>query len=291
MYYIVSKKDNLGTSHTQSLHNYFELGWEVTTTHFDAKYLLASGHIDPEKDVVVTLGGREFLYSKLMKVMPWESYAAQFEIKDARKAAVNGAVDLTNFYASTASPDTRIYHFGKEKRYQHEHIIRPYIVAMDTPPVTQLAQHPFALCCWRYRNNHVVTRNTSPEIGQTVTDHLKKKFGRVYIVGLESERFCDGTRAVHVDLPTFAALCLNDNCKVVAGAMTGTMQLAAVLCKCLLAVYQHNSKEPCNESNHPCVMGECVNIFRNKRFVSYAPETSLPEYLKKLDEHLCIKTR
>ena len=46
---------------------YYELGWEITTTHFDAKHLLRTGAIDSQRDTVVTCSGREFLYTQVFE--------------------------------------------------------------------------------------------------------------------------------------------------------------------------------------------------------------------------------
>ena len=286
MFIICSKKDNLG-SHPdwQSLHNHFELGWEVAATHIDAKYLFATKAITPQNDVIVSLSGREFLYSKLMPVMSYEEFARQRKITDAsRVKELPDVNDLTHVYACTSWINTDIYHGGPEKRYKYEALVKDLYGVMDTPPVDHLAADPFYLCCWRYRNNHSTGRNTPPDTAAAIHAHLLKQTKFVYVVGLGAEPLCDGQRVIHIDLPTFAALASHANCKAVVGAMTGTMQLGAILCKTCVGVYQHNDKVPeANEVNHPVVFGECVNFNRNKRCLFYQPRTPVNEFLAHLD--------
>lgn len=288
MDYITSKKDSLGMPTWQSPWNYFELGWEVSTTHLDAKALIASGQFNASRDRIVTLAGREFLYTKLARTCTWEMWAEQHGVRDSE--VLRDCVDLTYEYTKTAQP-TAVYYAGSEKRYHYENQIRNLIVSLDTPDVAALGREPFALCCWRYRGNHIPTRNTSEKTALPVQKFLLERFYRAYVVGNGAEPLCDGKSVVHVDLPTYAGLCMNPNCQLVTGAMTGTMQLAAIITKARLAVYQHNAQEPCNTSNHPAVMGECVNLMRNTRRVWYQPVTPLAQFLKELELFIepCIK--
>lgn len=287
IYVIVSKSDRLARSDNfESIHNYFELGWEVATTRLDCLYLIATGQINPETHTVVTLNGREFLYRTLMPVEGWEDWAAERGIVDASLLPSEGIVNLTYFCTSTGSADWSVFHGGPEGRYKYEDLVRPLYDRFEAPDVSGLAAVPFFLCCWRYRNTHHRERNTPKATALAIQELLLKKGGPVYVVGLGAEDLCDGRRAVHVPLPTFCALAKHPNCRAVVGAMTGTMQFAGIICRSKIVVYQHNAQQPVNTENHPVVLGECVNFHRNKRVVQYEPVVPLPIFLQRLDKFL-----
>lgn len=282
-YVLCSKRDNLGGGgNWQSLHNYFELGWEMGATLIDCKYLIASGQIRPETHTVVTLKGREFLYSSLMPVMPFEDFASERKIHDASRIHFPDVLDLTFQYARTSWIDTNVYH-GNKGRYIHTEQVAPLYDQFDHPDVSQLAAEPFFLCCWRYRHNHSSERNTPVGTAMQFHSHLGRQ-AKVYVVGLDTEHLCDGKTSIHVDLPTFCALAKHPNCLAVTGAMTGTMQFAAIICRSVVAVYQHNDKVPeANEVNHPVVFGDCVNFHNNRRILRYEPRTPVKDFLVELD--------
>lgn len=281
MFIVASTADNrINRPNWCSLHSHFELGWEVTCAHLDVKHLIATRQINPVNDTVVTLRGREFLYSGLIKTKPWEDFAAERNITDASNFFFDDTWNVCKPYADTSHFDPQIYHHGPEKRYKYEVEDRHLIFNLDTPPVDILANAPFALVCWRYRPTHATDRNSSPETIRAINNELLKKFGRIYLVGHNMEEFCDGNRICHVSLSQFAGLSKRDNCKAVVGAMTGTMQLAAMLTRGKVVVLQHNAFVPNdNECNHPAVLGECLNFNRNERHAFYQPTTPLPQFL------------
>jgi hypothetical protein len=287
IFVIVSKLDKLPhPDNFESIHNYFELGWEMGASRIDCLHLIATGQIEPKTHTVVTLNGREFLYRTLMPVARWEDWAAERGIVDASRLPKEGILDLTNFYASTASVDWSVFHGGPQERYRHEDLVRPLYDRFEAPDVTGMAAAPFFLCCWRYRNSHHRERNTPKATAVAIHDLLLKKGGVVYVVGVGAEDLCDGRRVVHVPLPTFCALAKHPNCRAAVGAMTGTMQFAAIICRSKIVVYQHNRQEPVNTQNHPVVLGECVNFHRNKRLIQYEPVVPLPIFLQRLDKFL-----
>lgn len=281
---LCSKRDNLGThGNWQSLHNYFELGWEMGATLIDCKHLIASGQIKPETHTVVTLRDRMFLYSSLMPVMAFEDFAIQRNIRDASRIQFPDVLDLTQTYARTSWIDTNVYH-GNGGRYIHTDLVKPLYDEFTHPDVSGLAAEPFYLCCWRYRHNHSSDRNTPAATAMAFHSHLTRKGAKVYVVGLDTQHLCDGKTSLQVDLPTFCALAKHPNCLAVTGAMTGTMQFAAVICRSVVAVYQHNDKVPeANEVNHPVVFGECVNFHNNKRLLRYEPRTPIQTFFGELD--------
>ena len=279
-YILCSKRDNIKTFGWQSLHNYFELGWEMAATHLDAKHLIATGQTTDE-DVIVTLEGREFLYQTLIKTMPYEKFAEERGIHDASRIQFDDVLDLTYHYARTSWIDTDIYHGGPNKTYLYPEDL-PLILDMNVPEVPDIDR--YAVACWRYRHNHSADRNTPADHAREINDWLVKKYGKVFVVGHETENLCNGDTIVHVDLPTFAGLARDPRCQMVLGAMTGTLQLAAIICSTRVVAYQHNPRVPdANDVNHPVVFGECVNLRHNKRRHFYAPQTPVSELLPELD--------
>lgn len=280
---VVSKKDDLATDpNFQSIHNYFELGWEMGASRIDCLQLFATNQITPELHEVVTLRDRQFLYSKLLPTVAWEDWSKERGITDASRLP-SDIIDLTNFYANTAGVRWEIYHGGHLGHYIFEDQVRNWYDWFDAPPVNGEAKEPYFLCCWRYRNQHHRERNTPDATARSIHEFLLKRAAKVYVVGIGSEPLCDGQRIVHVSLPMFCALCVQPNCRGVIGAMTGTMQFAAIACRSRIAAYQHNPQEPVNTMDHPVVLGECVNFHRNKRLIRYEPVTPIHQFLQELN--------
>lgn len=284
---IVSKRDNLATDpNFQTIHNYFELGWEMGASRIDCLHLFASGKIRPETHAIVTLRDRMFLYSTLMPVLAYEDWAKERRVTDASNLPKSRTMDLTHFYASTAAVRWEVFHYGPERRYRYEEMVRNLYDHFQAPGISDLTDQPYFVCCWRYRNSHHAERNTPESTARTLHQLLLNHAPRIYVVGLGAEGLCNGKEIVHVDLPRFCALVRQPNCRAVVGAMTGTMQFAAIACRSKVAVYQHNPQEPVNVANHPVVLGECVNFHRNKRLIRYEPQTHLASYMPELEHFI-----
>ena len=263
----------------QSLFTSFELGWEVTTTHLLAKRMFIAGIAKRETHCVVTLAGREFLYSDICEVISWQKFLGATNYDALRTCAPN-VIDLARRFAMRDIQGSfKIFNGSPAFRYRFESDFWEVSDTLEGQKVADAEEKPFAVACWRYRDGHFECRNTPREVADRINDSLVSRGLRVYVVGLGCESLCNGDTIRHCTLPEMAWLVKRPNCKAVVGAMTGTTQLAALLTAAPVSVYQHNPRQPVNCQNHPAVLGNCVNFRRNMRRVWFADETPVEDFI------------
>lgn len=233
---------------------YFELGWEVVTTHFDAKRLKKSG-IVTDGDTIVTCSGREFLYrSSFTSVLSYSDFAAL--------GVNNGVYSLMERYAGGRIPID--YFDGTEhssqSRYRFMDADRDIIESVENVAIEHLHQrHPFA-CLLVRRRLHGAYRNLTDDVARFVLARLLGQYPRVFIVGLGAEHLASD-RVLHVDLVTYASLIRSPFCDLVIGTMTGTMQLAAILSRARRCIVVKNyDGYDIDGKNHPVTLGPCIRF-------------------------------
>jgi hypothetical protein len=237
--------------------SYYELGWEAVTTHFEAKHLKKIGVIT-DADVIVTAGGREFLYSS---VFPNVISYADFTRLSAQNTL--SAVSLVAKYYQGNIPDDYFNSRGshREATYRFLKEDRAIIQQVTITDTSQLHQGREYCCLLVRRRRHCANRNMSDATALALHRMLSDSFGHVFVVGLDLDSLLAHQQWRIVDLQTYVSLISNPLCRVLVGSMTGTMQLAGLLSQagqCLVRLNQDD--QDVDEENDPIRLGRCMRL-------------------------------
>ena len=251
---------------------YFELGWEVVTTHFDAKHLVAMNAA--HDTIAVTCSGREFLYeTTFSEVIDYATYCERRRSRDE-------AVDLTRRYAEGRIPSE----FFDEKRqsptalYRYlradAHLIRDILLEP-----TQALHRGEPYCCFAIRRRaHDSYRNIDESTTHSIIIALAKRYRNIFTVGNGIDE-CSGVRGVcHVSLKKFASLIADPLCGIVVGSFSGPMQLAGIISQARICVVLNYDRIDVVRQNHPVHLGACVRLSRS-RFLFVSP-SAVPKLLQ-----------
>jgi hypothetical protein len=230
--YLVAGKDlktGVPGSDSSNSDEYFELGWEVTTTYLQLVHGRRHGTFT-DSDVVVTASGREFLYRS--------SFSTVISYTEFRQLGVEAGrvLDLVKRTSELYSGDTwlrklrlralylRWFHFWRYRiRYRHFKNGLPMETASIGPfPVAE----EFLCICIRFRD-HQPQRNLPKAYLGSLLDAVSDR--RCYLVGYGAEDLIRHSRHSVCSLAEFAALVQSRNCAAVIGTMTGPIQLAQMI--------------------------------------------------------------
>ena len=262
MYFIVGIDVAKGTyeDDVSSSRPYYELGWEVVTTHFDVKHMKRAGELAADSDTVVTCSGREFLYrADFANVIDYSEYRA--------KHAFQPSLSLMERYSEGIIPND-YYEGGRhsaEAKYKYKEVDRDIIQSIETVPTEKLHNdEPFCVFLVRKRR-HGSYRNMIDEVAIPVLNRLSLNYGHVFIVGHGSKHLERLGSVIHVDLQTYASLIRSPMCELVIGSMTGTMQMAAVLSRAKRCVVVLNyDGYDIDGTNHPVNLGPCIRLSQSR---------------------------
>jgi hypothetical protein len=237
--YIVAGKDlktGIPGSDSSDSAEYFELGWEVTTTYLQIVHGRGTG-LFTDFDIVVTATGREFLYRSSFSTVITYSEFRQLDSAPAR------VLDLVRWTSDLYSGDTWLRKLRIRSLYlRWFHVWRYRIryrrfrtgLPMAAPPLDAFrVEDPFFCVCIRFRD-HQPQRNLSKEYLESLLDALSDT--RCYLVGFGAESLIRHPSHRVCTLAEFAALVRLPNCKAVIGTMSGPMQLAQMIHANRLAV-------------------------------------------------------
>ncbi|MER9427317.1 hypothetical protein [Mesorhizobium sp. M0408] len=257
----------VGDDHASN-HPYFELGWEVVTTHFDVKRGKVEGWLDSESDVIVTCSGREFMYqSQFSRVMSYR------EFLDGKSTDDCAVIDLTARYWGGVLPSayfsndlTGMDRVSKALRENEDLMCSMSLVNVESLHFGK----PY--CCFAARRrDHCAYRNMTPVRGRLIVQKLTEHWGRVFVVGHGVDDLCINRNVIPVDLTTYASLIADSLCDVVVGTMTGTMQLAGLISKARICLVITNYDAfDVDAKNSPLELGRCVRASDSK-FVFVPP--------------------
>jgi hypothetical protein len=238
---------------------YFELGWEVVTTHLDVKRMKREGRIDAAADTIVTCTGREFLYgAEFAQVIDYGTFLE-------RRSATDECIDCTVRYAGGSFP---IDWFEGDRHtsssmYKHAATDRESITNVGVVGVAHLHDgRPFG-CLLVRRRRHGAFRNMTDDTARFLLDRLCEKYPRVFLVGHGAEAFAAPPHVVHVDLRTYASLIQDERCETIIGSFTGPMQLAALLSRAKTCLVLNDNLWDVEATNHPVALGRCIRLSRS----------------------------
>lgn len=249
---------------------YYELGWEITTTHFDAKHLLHTGQIDPQRDTIVTCSGREFLYTGVFDhVLDYHEFLTRQHKRDR-------VISLMDRYAAGIVPaDYFDRPHGPTAKFRQHRASRDLLLNLDIR-ASALAPPNRPYCCFVIRRrSHGAYRNVPDSAVRMILAKLSKRYDHVFIVGRDIEHFA-GQKVRLVDLVTFTRLIQHPRCRLIVGSLTGPMHLAALVSSAKVCVVINHDDYDVHGLNHPVLMGHCIT-FSKSHFLFVSPEAV--EYL------------
>ncbi len=253
---------------------YFELGWEVISTHFDVKRGKAEGWIDQRNDLIVTCSGREFLYStEFDNVVRYNAFCLTdyrtTEIVDLTKRYNGGSFHPNYFFSGITGREAR-------SRFLEEHLdLALSIQRVSTQPLHNGEKY----CCFAARRrDHGAYRNMTEDRGRFIIERLLHIWPKVFIVGHDIDDLLLTENVIPVDLVTYVSLISDQLCALVVGTMTGTMQLAALYSRAQLCIVISNYDSfDIEADNSPVNLGRCIRISPSK-FVFVPPSIFEPVF-------------
>jgi hypothetical protein len=248
---------------------YFELGWEVVTTHLDVKRLKREGIIEPTLDTIVTCTGREFLYTaEFPHVVDYPRFLE-------RRESTDECIDCTKRYAGPAFPVDWFEGdcHTRSSCYKHRDVDLRSITNVSRVCIAHLHGGRSYGCLLVRRRDHAAHRNMTDETARFLLDRLCEKYERVFLVGHGAETFARPPHVVHVDLVTYASLIQDERCETIIGSFTGTMQLAALLSKAKTCLVVNDALYDVEATNHPITLGRCIRLSASNFF--FIPPTAL----------------
>lgn len=261
---------------SSSLQQYFELGWEMTTSHFLVKRMLKENKIEKD-DIIVTQKDRIFLYDHLHKTISCDDFDKITEKKQY--------VDLVSYISSKGFPFFTDFYTpdGLDKAYKFFEEDKEINTSFHKLDVTHLHNNNPFICLAIRKRDHCGHRNMDDGFAKELLTALKTEVDTIFIGGKGSENFCDNVRTKYVSLQEFASLCNEPNCLVNVGSLTGIMYLPLMFSR---AKYNIIIDLGCRTSRefdiglnigHPLLMAKCIR-YSNSIFVKN--ERNIPEIIE-----------
>jgi hypothetical protein len=252
-YYIVGKGDlkNIVDDSTGDLNRYFELGWELMITYPTIKKIKLDNQFN-DVDVIVTSNNeRKFLYNSLFNnVLSWEEFLnlniSESEIVDLVKLSQNNVDEIIKHQDFNENLLNLLKDFEADLKLKSE-----------------LNKEKFV--CLQYRKrNWVQSRNIDDNTFKFLVDIISKKYNLdVYVMGIDSEKFCDGKKIKYVNLQQFTTLINDENCILYFSTMSGPAHLSCYFAnKNIIHVINDLLGQRINSDleNHPLYQGKKYNF-------------------------------
>lgn len=256
-YYIVGIDENKGnhTDDSSNLMSYFELGWEIMTTHIEIKKLLFDNNIK-KPYTVVTCEGRQFLYENdFDNVITWGEYKEKKIKENSINLCLKFYSDLTNLEKITVSNDKNFINLlGSFKKTK----------------LTNLNINEKYACLVYRKRIHDSHRNINDLLFEKIIRFFtQNKKIRVFVVGFGSEKFEKINNCHSVKLNEFATLISNKNCKLCFSTLTGPPSMTYLFghenLKNII-VDLENARNSDYMKNHPLAMGDRYNYKKVETF-------------------------
>jgi hypothetical protein len=225
----IGSKSDIGTTE-----NYTELGWEIMVSRLAYLRDLRKGMWTPE-DTVVTVGDRKFLYSKIAKnVIAFEDFKEENDVFKYTEDHVCKFEDLYELHGEYI--DNKIDHY----KYIE---CKDDILNIDYSNVEEKynISEKFAGALIRIRN-WCPERNLKDQCYLSIIDRLKRKYKKVFVFGLESERFWKDKDVIYIDnLQDWASIMHHPLCDVIVASVSGGSVVCQICCDSKLLLIQNTS--------------------------------------------------
>ena len=267
--YLICGKEGISTDPDfQSQTCYYELGWEVNTTHVKVKRLLFEDKIKLD-DTIVTLPGREFFYAETFpNVITFEKFC---EIKRHKfgvpwqDATAPDVYDVCWEFQQCWGAWPYWYFSGPNQTY--DGIGWASIQNVRQSILHDQPSNNGHLCVAVRVRNHESVRNASKDYAKKLLQGLRDVFDLpIFLVGQDLPDY--KIEGVHgVCLETWIKLIRDPSCRGVIGSHTGPMGCAGLFApkgrKIIIAPLQTCISI---DGNLPTGMGKCLNLNGNERY-------------------------
>jgi hypothetical protein len=254
-----------------SLNNYYELGWEVISTHLLAKRLINTNKLNTKEDVVVTCSGREFLYSKQIKTISWK------EFEEIKKYNIVTEINSIEFYLTANFFETKdfgdLYITDSEHKYRFFDEDYDLITNLDYN-FSIIPDNKF-ICMNRRKRKHREHLNMSDDYSLGLVQNLIKKYNvPIYMTGFHNEIFEKIPNVHLVNLKDWCSLLNSENCLFCIQNQTGTANLTQLCAKqnllnVILDMEGAHFMPIYANGRRPDVLGKSVNFKNTKNLVFY----------------------
>lgn len=221
MYYIASKNFLEGKigSDACAFELYFELGWEMVTTHFIVKRYIKTGIIKND-DVIVTQEDRKFLYEGVFNnVISYKEFIKLGNVPSIDLVKyIQRMTYFTEYFYTTDNPLVNGDYRHFEDDYNEITNFKKSNISENEPYVCLLVR----------KRDHDKYRNINDDFAKQLINILPYK---IFICGKGTEYLCDNIKTFHISLQDFATLCNNEKCIANIGTLSGGMFIPAIFSK------------------------------------------------------------
>lgn len=272
---------------TGPLENYYELGWEVITTHLLAKRFINLKKLNPEEDIVVTCTGREFLYSKQIKTINWK------EFEKIRKQQVVEQYDSIEYFLETIFQETKdfyeLYFINSKPKYRY--FDEDFDLITNLNFNTKVIPKTKYICFNRRIRKHREHLNMPDDYSLELVKVLQQEYKLpIYITGFHNEIFNQLDNIHLVNLRDWCSLLNSENCLFAIQNQTGTANLTQICAKTnlvnvILDMEGAHFMPIYAGGRRPDVLGKSVN-FKNIKNLIFYQMADYSEILKQLNQYV-----
>jgi hypothetical protein len=269
------------------LENYYELGWEVITTHLLSKRLINTKQLNTNEDVVVTCSGREFLYSKQIKTISWKEY------EEIKKQKVVNEINSIEFYLNCIFQETKDFHdlYFVDSKPKYRFFEEDYDLITNLDYNHSIVPNKKFICLNRRIRKHREHLNMPDDYSFGLVENLQKQYNvPIYITGFHNEIFSKMPNVHLVNLKDWCSLLNSENCLFCVQNQTGTANLTQICAKenlinVVLDMEGAHFMPVYANGRRPDVLGKGVNFKKTKNLIFYKTP-SYSEIIKELQKHV-----
>jgi len=264
MYIIAGCNTKNGTTGDDSARGeeYFELGWELVLTRLCVISGLKNKLFDPEKDTIVTINTRQFLYSGLFKkVISYKDFLA---LDIDKNDVYDLTLDVGNWVVynkpdTTANKLWTIQNDFINSSYRYTKETAPEIGNFDLIDTQKILKDNNSFCCMVVRKrDHVPSRGLSDIHLQDCFTRLYNKNYTTYIMGKGAEMYENKQKNIyHISLQEMASLINDPNCKTLITPLSGGGMIRFFTGVCPMITFDMTGHY---SSTHPLMWGEPINF-------------------------------
>ena len=238
------------------------MGWELVLTRLCVVSGLKNKLFDPEKDTIVTINTRQFLYSGLFKkVISYQEFLA---LDVDKNDVYDLTLDVGNWVVYN-KPDTTANKLWTTQNdfinssYRYTKETAPEIGNFDLIDTQKILKDNNNFCCMVVRKrDHVPGRGLLDAHLQDCFARLYNKNYTIYIMGKSAEIYENKQKNIHhISLQEMTSLINNPNCKALITPLSGGGMIRFFTGVCPMITFDmmgHYS------STHPLMWGEPINF-------------------------------
>jgi len=241
---------------------YFELGWELVLTRLCVVSGLKSKLFDPEKDTIVTINTRQFLYSGLFKNVI--SYQEFLTLNVDKNQVYDLTLDVGNWVVYNKLDTTA----NKLWTSQKDFINSNYLYTLkDTPEIGKfnlidtknILKDNNDFCCMVVRKrDHVPGRGLSDQQLIDCFNRLYDKKYTTYIMGKSAESYENKEKNIyHISLQEMTSLINDPNCKGLITPLSGGGMIRFFTGVCPMITFDMTGHY---SDTHPLMWGNPINF-------------------------------